>query len=669
MTDINGIAKCQSQRDQYWPEVEQYFSSLSPHLFRQGVLLKNNLAIAYSDTGQFKDILSRDRDHPLLYLHFWLLDDLHFPNTPERGNLEKHLFLAMAFAFASVYTQETILDEGSSIDNSFLLLAHTLTRQADIHLAHLYPGQSPFWSYHQTFWQEYAEAVLLTTDDRSLTADQEMLEEVGRIAEKLAFTKIPLAAVAISAGQEAILPQLLAIMDRLNFIFQTMRDISTLRNDIIQRNYTYPIIRTMQEAGIDPHQPIIPERILGALVLTGTIEKICQESLNHLDNCRDIANELSLPTFITHFAVIEELITEVRQLFSLKKKSGTTMGDPSPKKPSRPFFQPSADTLNTTVEMAEGYLLSDLTFRESWEVQRGGILNLPQLVATAFPSGLIIEVLCRNGHDLVTQQVDGVFQTVQRNKFRYYDEMQQLPPDADDLGLLLRLYRYSKQKETHREILQMPLHWMKGSILPTGEIPVWFKTDETISDEKRPEILVWGNSCATTETNLLLGLIDYDWTGYRDIIEKSTLNLLERFRINGLGATLYYLPPYILWATFELISQLSTKSIGVELQEALDRARELFLEWFRVEIKRQTITPLDAAFFTLTCQSVASGDFLKSLFEERWLSILLKSQRHDGSWGDEPLFLIPDWRGTTWYSSRSVTTAFCYHALKTYQGI
>ena len=67
---MNWAAKYQAKHDQYWPEVEQYFSNLPSHLFRPGVLLKNNLATFYADTGQFKDILHRDHDLPLLYLHF-----------------------------------------------------------------------------------------------------------------------------------------------------------------------------------------------------------------------------------------------------------------------------------------------------------------------------------------------------------------------------------------------------------------------------------------------------------------------------------------------------------------------------------------------------------------------------------------------------------------------
>ena len=65
---------------------------------------------------------------------------------------------------------------------------------------------------------------------------------------------------------------------------------------------------------------------------------------------------------------------------------------------------------------------------------------------------------------------------------------------------------------------------------------------------------------------------------------------------------------------------------------------------------------------TLACPSpLAEG-----LFNPRWNTILFKTQRADGSWQGEPFFFVPN-RGeiVTWYASNTLTTAFCYHALKT----
>lgn len=648
---MSWTAKYRPRRQKQWPEIEQFFGNLPPRLFEQGALLKNNLAVAYSDSGQFSDILAGPRHFPLLYLHFWLLDDFNFPDTSTRATLEKHLFLASVFTLCSVYTQQSILNEGSSFDSSYLLLEQTLTRQAQLHLQHLFAGPSPFWQQHRDIWQQYAEAILTSPNDDASVPDLSNWPAVRQLADRLAFAKIPVAAVALSAGQEAKLPELYGLVERLNLIFQTLHDISTLRRDIVRRNYTYPILRTMQAAQINPRHPVSPERILGASVLTGAIANICQELRAYLQSCQNMARTLQLPSFVAYFPMVDNFLQEVQGLFALNAPASVS---------TKPFFAPATQTQANAVQIAEQFLLSDLTFREAWEVQRGGP-NRPQLVAKAFPAGLVVEILCRHGHTL-GEQVSQIFQMLQNSGFRYYN-FSGLPPDADDLGLLLRLHGYAApaRQAAYAKILQTPLRWMEASIHPSGEIPVWFKTAAAGQDE--PGILVWGNRCATTEVNLLRGLLAFDGEQYATIIKNSVRNLLRRLKAGGLGATLYYPPPYILWATLELLQQLVDTPVAAALGDDLNQAVDMLLARFEQESRRPAISPQTAAFFALTCRQHPAA---QPLFNERWLAILHKSQRHDGSWPAEPLFLIPDWRGTAWYASRPVTTAFCYHALKTH---
>ena len=83
------------------------------------------------------------------------------------------------------------------------------------------------------------------------------------------------------------------------------------------------------------------------------------------------------------------------------------------------------------------------------------------------------------------------------------------------------------------------------------------------------------------------------------------------------------------------------------------------------ETRRRTLNPQDAALLTLTCLGHAADE---ALFEPAWVAALLKNQRFDGSWQAEPFYPTPNRGGVaTWYASRSVTTAFCYHALQTYR--
>ncbi len=654
-------AKYQPQRDQYWPEVERFFGKLSPGLFRRAVLLKNNLATFYSDTGRFKDILCREQDLPLLYLHCWLLDDLEIPDSAPRAALEKDLFLAMFFIFAAVYTHHTILDEGSNFDPTFQFLAQTLAHQADLHLTQLFLSESDFWPYHRTYWAEYVEAAL-TTADRSLPV--ELTAEA--VARKLAYQKIPVAAVVISAGQEANLLPLEAMMDRLNFILQTLAGISTLRRDLTRRHFTYPLARTLIEAGLEPHHPLEPKRLLGALVLTGTVGQICGECLSALQECRATATALNLPTFNRYFDIVEGLVREVKEMFDVSAKPTRTIEVTGPESPRRFFFAPTVDTVPKVIEMAEDYLLADPTFRESWEVQRRGAFGVPEMTAKAFPAGLIVEILSRHGHDLAAA-VDQIFQTLQATGFRYFD-FPGMPPDADDVGLLLRLFPYSRQQATHREMLQTPLRWLGDNVRPSGEIPVWFTRQADYNPPAGQSTALWGQTCVTVEANLLLGLLAYDETGYQTLIEQSARSILDRWINQGLSATRHYGPLYSLWVGFELVAKLTAGPLQPALLDRLDRAIQSLTQRLEMETKRVSLTPQDAAFLTLACLSAESPNAAKKLFNPRWIGILCQSQRYDGSWAGEPLYGTPT-RGefAAWYSSRSVTTASCYHALKKFQ--
>ncbi len=647
------IEQYQPRREQIWPAVDQFFAGLPTPLFRQGVVLKNNLATFYSDTGQFKDILRREQDLPLLYLHFWLLADLGGPNLATRAALEKELFLAMLYTCAAVYTQHSILDESTNIDQSYLFLAQALTRQADVHLARLFAGDSPFWQQLQVYWTEYAAANITTADGQPPTAE--------KAAHQLAFTKIPVAAVAFGAAQETSLPELAKMMDRLNFVWQTRRDFWTLRRDLAQRRLSYPLYRTLLAADIDPLEPVAPERVLGALVLSGVVAEICDDCMANLAECRAIAAALRLANLLEYLGIVEGLVQKIRALFEIGQKRPGSSITPL----QRPFCAPYAEPLPKVIQMAEGYLLADPTFRESWEVQRRGGFGRPEMTAKAFPAGLIVEIMARHGHN-VSANVEWIFETLRKTNYRYYD-FADMPPDADDLGLLLRLYPYAERQAGHRSNLEIPLGWLAENITESGEIPVWFTRQPDFDQNKTEFVALWGESCVTVESNLLLGLLAYDPVNYRDLIEQSARSILSRWLKRGLSATSHYTPLYSLWLGLALIGQLMADPWRHNLGDQLGRAALRLTGRLAEETKRHSISPQEAAFLTLACLSPGLPTTTRKLFDPGWLTILYKSQRYDGSWAAEPLYGTPT-RGelAAWYSSRPVTTAFCYHALKIY---
>jgi hypothetical protein len=625
-----------------WPEFEQFLADLPPALFRQGVLLRNELALRYSDSGRLEHSLTRRQDHPLLRLHRWLLDDWQIAPA-QRPPLEKTLPPAMAFAFAAVHLRHAISDRAGHFDDAFSFLADTLARQADFLLASLFPAAAPYWAIHHRLWHTYAEAALL-----ALTAPADV-----SAAALWAYAKIPAAVVAFRTGREELWPPLEELLDHLNAAFQLCCELATLKPDIHRRHFTPLLLRAMAHAKLDPQQPLEPEQILGALVLTGALREVSRESRASLAATQKLTDQLNLPTFTRYAADLGQLIDNVTGLFSLKKAS-------APPKIPRRFFVPHIDALTAATTAAAQFLLADPTFRESRDYQPGLSSDGSLLVSRAFPAGLVVESLCGAGHSLPGLAGD-ILAQLEAVNYRYYP-LPGLPPDADDAGLALRLFCHLDEtgQQRYRPGLQAPLQLMHASLLPTGEIPVWF----TAGQPSSTDMLVWGHSCAATETNLLLGLIDFDWAGYRSMIERAAISLFRRYEDRGFGAALYYGPAYILWVTFELLHRLNRLSTQPEVRAALNRVTPWAIERFERETHRSRLSSQEMALLGLAGKKNPGQE----LVTEEWRHRLIKNQRHDGSWPAEPLFLIPDRGGTAWYSSRLVTTALCYRALKSSQG-
>jgi hypothetical protein len=262
----------------------------------------------------------------------------------------------------------------------------------------------------------------------------------------------------------------------------------------------------------------------------------------------------------------------------------------------------------------------------------------------------------------MSAQVNAFYDHLQATEFCYYEHPYSIP-DIDSLGILLRLHRYSDQQEIHAQILRKPLLQMEANILDSGQIPVWLTTQLADDCKEKPPTVELGANCGVVESHLLLGLMDYDWARYQSIVERSALLLFDRFTRSGYGVTVNYPPLYMLWVMLRLVDELSRRETQDPLRLCVERATEQIVTHLGREAKRHWITPQDAAFLMLAC----AHPLTQPLYNPRWMTILSKHQRCDGRWDGEPFFFVPNRRmALTWYASHTMTTAFCYHALKTH---
>jgi hypothetical protein len=637
----------------YQIEIGRFFGRLSPPLFRQALNVRNTItSLDGAQSGSWKDILSAENDKALPWLttHRWLLNDRQYPAEAERDKLEKYLYLGMFFTYLATWLNEAILDPDTIFHISYQQLVETLQEAAQQQFRELIPPSSPFWQDYRRIQSDY-DAAINWRSEWQLSANTDFTTaDWQHYANGLAPIKTAITAAAYLTERPHDLPALWQIIDLTNQAVRIRQDILALRRDVGRGHLTYPTMRTMALAGLPVKRPFNPEQIIGAAILTGSIKKVCAEAAARLEQSRPIAAELSLPGWSTYCDQLEQSLNDIQSLFSLKKKDDQSQ---------KLTFLPYRDPLSQSLKMAAAYLSADPMFSESIEINRGGLAGLDEATGVIFPFSFITYLLLENGHPLA-DHVDLIFQKMDTLGYRYYENMA-VAPDADEVAILLRLFKYSQNQEEHRRQLEKPLQWLAANVLPDGRIPAfWEKVDVPVL--KR--MVVWESYCLTAEINTLLGLTAYDWPRFQPLIEKSAAGLFGRYLESDFGAVAYYDLLYTLWQAIALVRQLEAKTAGSHLSALIRAAGEKLARRLDFVAQNEDHTPQQAAFLVLACLEHQSNTILNP----SWITSLQKTQRYDGSWGNEPFYITCDRDGLpgNWYSSHSMTTAFCYHALNTY---
>jgi hypothetical protein len=653
------IERFQEKSTRYWDDIEAFFDSLPGRLYRQGRLLRNNLAVHFSDSGFTRDILTRTGDYPPFSMPGWLIADHPHLKENQASSLEEHLVPANLYIFAQIYTQQSILNPHTGFDSTYIHLAGALARQADWHFQQILAAASPFWEFHQEFWEAYSEAALLEAGDIPDQLAAVTQQNLLQVSDNLAPYKLIPTAIALEAGAEAHISKLQRTFDSLHAGIKILQDLSSLVEDLQQRKFTYPVLLLMTKLGMTPLKQYSKDGTLAAIRFTDTLSEVIQDCRVYLEQCHQGAGELGLAALQNYTDQLEQRVDQVEGRLSAWKvaRSAGSAAAWSPDPERRPGQRP----LDQVIQMAQGYLLSDLSFRESWEVHRRGLAGSPEVTAR-FPAGLILEILCSYGFEL-NDPVDKLTQFIVENHFSYYAHPDLPFADADTLGLMLRLMPYASDPGSLRKELDTSIDWMVKSVPDTGRIPVWLNQPAVEKELGSSGVRLLGEGCGAIEASLLIGLYKSEWQQHQTLIVNSCRQLLERFIDHGPAITVNYPPTYCLWRINQLLEVISLEQIPDDLGVVAARARQVYPDYLIRTTEQSRITPQEAALLILASLNFPAED----LFSRSWVTNLMKSQRADGSWYGEPIFFVPN-RGeiTSWHSSHLLTSAHCYHALKGY---
>jgi hypothetical protein len=592
-----------SARGRLWPEVERFLSELPPESFRQAKLLEYDLALRYSETGQFRDAFLGAGHLPMLSIGSWLLDDLAV-SKPGRAGAERHLFLAALFLAGRAHIVDSIPDEGSFYDEGFHDLARRFAEQATAELRAVGPTEP-------------------SVSGDGLTAPASLVASTA-----LSF-----------AGRADVGAAVGEMLDELGRAFQLKAELASLHRDLLTGRTSYPIAYVAEVAGIPLAPWPEPEVVLGAMALTGSLGAILEKAAAHARRSLQIADAIGLRAFAAY-------LEDASATFEAAQP-------PDSNGARRPniLIRKAEPTLPKALAMARGFLLADPRLEESWEVHREGMFGAPE-VTSRFPAAIVLEILAEDALD-VGAGIDELLAFTAANRFRYYDHPW-ADPDTDTIGVFLRLRHFSTTPEWYGHDLEAVLDCLDGAVRSNGVVPVWLR-DCRGWEADGPQVLALGEHCGTVVAHLVLGLAmatDDLAKRYRDIAEIGASQVYDRISEVGLRANVNYPPNFALAVFYRLVSRVPTgraEEARLVLDAELERA-----------YAAGPITPQDAALLTSACRAAGRPE----LIDPTWGTIILKGQSFDGGWAAEPFAAAPN-RGSsvTWYSSRTLTSALCYDAL------
>lgn len=620
------------RRERYWPCVLRELAELPLRQLQSALLLLHDVGMQYAPDADPQELLTRLQDWPLLDLPASLLAEWAAGDL--QGKAEEALFVASTLSFLAAVTASSVNAPSSALQGADLALAGALRERAGEAWRTLFPAASPFWHH----------------DDHTRSAAPEPFGSLGGL---------PLVAVALLCQRDAAVPRLLRYAAATEGVHSALDEIARLGQDL-HNDGSNALLSHLRRPGTGRSRRIDLPVALGTLLLSGTLRQWLDQQQERIAAARAEALALHSTVLAAYCDELQSLLAQVASRVGLPRTANAALAEG---RLLGGYFKLTTDLLAHAIASAEASLLADPSFREAWDCCRRPGHRLGTVLARFFPISLVIDILGRYGNSL-RDTVDELLATLEACGYRYIENgAEAIAPDADDLALALRMLRFASDPASHRQKLQRPLRWMQEHQRPDGQIPVWFRRHDA-PPALAEGVVLYGSNCATVESNLLLSLIDFDWNEYAALIIASASNWCRRWRSVGLAAAEHYTPLYSLWSALELIHALRRQPIPDALGRALSEVEQLVCQRLRQEAAGNIPSPQDAAFMTLAslrCHGIP--------LDRRWISTMIKTQRPDGAWEGEGIYIVPGGRGlvTDWFKSRTITTAFIYHALCQYR--
>jgi hypothetical protein len=325
-------------------------------------------------------------------------------------------------------------------------------------------------------------------------------------------------------------------------------------------------------------------------------------------------------------------------------------------------IMPTAEP-QVSVDAAVDYLENTRPWCSGWDVHRFHPMGAPGvLVNRHFIEGMIL---------LALQQVDGsrradiesLFQRMPAGDLRYFPDWRGLPPDSDSLALVLRLAMQLPSPPHTR--LDAYLALLDHNVGEDKLLPVWLPRCADGPTATLPGPFL-GDECTATRIVVLLGLLRYDAERFASLVRPNLEVVLASHGDSGFAGCVHYDTDFAVHSFLCLAAEFASGAASAQRQVAFELGVERLAATLCSKlIAQQRVdggwgSPQRTAFaLEGLAVSHASPEVLR-----RGVKYLVETQRPDGAWPAEGLYITPRKQGgMTPFTSKELTTAICVRAL------
>jgi len=206
------------------------------------------------------------------------------------------LSLCGSFIFDHILCLDSTLDHPTSCDAGTIFLASKLQQETLSRLHRLFPPESTFWNYFNTYYDQFFQAFLHERARHHCLVTPYSEDELRFVyAGKSAVAKGCIAALAIFGDRQDLIAPLTASHDAFSVGLQLFDDLLDWQLDYHRSHYSYTLTRAFCEAGwkhhVESDQRPKPEDVRDLLQHSGIIEEILTLSLAYLDEAESIVED------------------------------------------------------------------------------------------------------------------------------------------------------------------------------------------------------------------------------------------------------------------------------------------------------------------------------------------------------------------------------------------